>query len=299
MASTLIDCTTLAVLRTLGFVSSEKQKNEHAMEAGKAVHKAGELWLGGYPSEPCLAKLREVYEPYSNQYLTVDDRLYHDNIRDILSYVYSQAPLNSMPFTVEEILTEKQFVAEIVKGVKWTTKPDGVVRLKDTGDLYVFELKTTGGKLDTTKYLMDGQVTAHVEVMRMNGFDVQGVVLMGIQLNKLPAPIKNKCKTHHIPQYDCRNTHVDWKKFILMRTPAQIQQWKDTATELGARYAVALSYIQELGFDEGIKRIAMEGQFHDKCSSCFSREFCNNGKQAHDFVIREREEGIIHSGLDN
>lgn len=299
MAASVSKCTTQAVMRTLR-LSPPSNESDAPAEAGKAAHKAFELWLAGGKPDDCLEAFRTAYKPFSDRFVASDDRLYLGNLERIMEVFFAQCPLNSMPFVVEEAWIERQIQAEIEPGIIVTDKSDGVVRMKDTGLKLSFELKTTSRIDDSwlNKYALDGQITCHTAILRANGYDVGGVLLFGLQFNKLPLPIERKCREHKLPQRDCWASHVRWEKFIFQRSPDDIEDWKATMAIKALDYRTALRDIERLNRDFVRAEIPQEGLLNGECQRCNLRDFCRNHRRSFNGLVeRPLEEGIIHSGI--
>lgn len=248
---------------------------------------------------------RDAYKPFSDAYVLSDDRLHLSNLERVFEAFTAQCVLSEQPFEVVvrsgEIQSEHQLFAQLERqpwryntqhddmdylDVVVSDKSDGIVRNKDTGDLYSLEWKSTGSWLgdDTmNKYLLDDQVTTHTHVCRENGYDVKGVLMFIVQFSKMPTPGFTspkkgepkplQCKTHHIAIQDCWPSHLRFQRFFVDRSPEQIEQWKREAEREAYRYADAVEKYKEAGSFHAAQT-PMEGLFNGTCQNCYLKNFC-------------------------
>lgn len=273
------------------------------MQAGQAAHLAWEQWLLGQPPQVVQQTFRDAYKPFSDAFVLSDDRLHLSNLERVFEAFTAQCVLSEQPFEVvvraNEIQAEKQLFASLNgtgdsfgererEGYDTviSDKSDGIVRNKDTGDLYSLEWKSTGAWLgdDTmSKYLLDDQVTTHTHVCRENGYDVKGVLMFIVQFSKLPVPgvktskkgaeTPTKCRTHGIATQDCWPSHLRFQRFFVDRSPEQIEQWKREAEREAYKYADALENYRTVGSFYAAQT-PMEGLFNGTCQNCFMKGVC-------------------------
>ena len=302
MLRTLQTCSTQAWLRTKGY-STSQQENKRAM-AGKAAHVANELWLQGETVDGCVAVFRQHYKGYSDRFLLDSDAYHVDNLSRILEIFFAANPLPAMPFEVVETEVQREILLADIDGTSYVVsdKPDGLIRMRDTGDLLAYELKTTGhiGENYLADYAMDSQITTHVAALREAGHDVKGVLLQVLQFNKLPNPLATtpktgkplSCRTSgHGYQRDCWTLHVRWERFPVLRSEAEIANWHEEALESILAYHKVL--------ESPLDRVRQEGIF-GRCGGCEFQPFCLTQRRNFDcLTLREREPGIVYSGLYN
>jgi len=309
MLKTLRDCSTAARLRTDGWSAGEVSAEDAPLRAGSDAHAAFEAWLRGKPTDECLDAFRGRFRGFSDIYLTEDHRLHLSNLERLLGVFFAHNPMVEMPF--EFVAAEDQVVMPLASmrttdlgevRLCISDKPDGIVRMMDTGDLYAFENKTTitaiGDKV-MDDYDLDSQITCHVAVSRYAGYDVKGVWMQVLQFNKLPDPNELTPKTKkpaacrvqgHGLKRDCWPLHVKWVRFPVTRTEEDIEIWRANTIDLLRKYLTVVK--------ESLHNLDQEG-IYGKCGRCEFKQFCKGHRRniAERLVKRVREDDIIYSGL--
>jgi hypothetical protein len=295
MLATATLCETKAVAQTMNWTTGTAS-SDAPMMAGQCAHLAWEQWLLGQPPEVVIRTFRDAYKPFSDAYVLSDDRLHLSNLERVFEAFCAQCMLSEQPFEVVvragEIQSENQMFASLGHNEQYddvviSDKSDGIVRNKDTGDLYSLEWKSTGSWLgdDTmAKYLLDDQVTTHTHVCRENGYDVKGVLMFIVQFSKLPVPAFKtnkkgettpaKCRTHSIATQDCWPSHLRFQRFFVDRSEEQINQWKREAEREAYKYADAVESFRAAGNTFTGSGIGMQGLFNGTCSNCFMKTVC-------------------------
>lgn len=257
--------------------------------------------MQGKSAQECVDHFLSLYKPFSEQWCTSGERLYHENIRDILSVWFAQNALARAGFKVV-LAIEKQLKVEIYREpglrVYVSDKSDGLITLEADGSDYSMEHKT-GEWIDANffhKFSYDPQVIGHIYAARKSGYDVKGVYINAIQFNKLPEKLAKKCKTCKIPQADCWPQHVKWAQQPITHSQADIDMWERQIISSALNYyRVLVECKQTL---EGVRWLPMEGMLARKCFTCEMRPYCWSHKEnANVLAKREREEGVMYSGL--
>ena len=302
MLRTLVNCPTQARLRTDGW--GVFKQLEAPLKCGSSCHLAFEQWICGKPTDECVQVFLANYQPYSESFLTETGKqanYWHQNVANILRCFFAANPIQTMPFEVvtaetpiEMLLFEDNEYAYFI-----SDKSDAIVRMKDSGDLFAFENKTTkwideDWLLD---YALDSQLTTHVAVPRENGFDIKGVFLQVLAVNKLPNPLATtktgkpqRCRVEgHGFTRDCWTNHVRWERYIATRTDEDLDTWQLNVERLIRLYRDTLI--------RPLVDVPQTGLF-GKCGRCEFLAFCRSQRNNFDLLVkRDREEGVNYSGI--
>ena len=312
MAASNTECSTQAVLRTLGYTGDPSENPK--MVAGGSAHLLLEAWLQGKHPDECLKVFEDSYRKFSDFYVPdkgYGSQLRWENLDKILSTYLGLNALNAVDFEVLE--TERQLSIEIYKEpgltIHFSDKMDGKACKRIDGSCLSIEHKT-GEFIDENwfdRYSMDGQITGHVFAGNSTGPQVVGVMVNAIQFNKLPdlndpSNLKKngefrQCKTHKMPLNACALDHVKWARREFIRTADDVEQWKHELI------SGALDYYKSLvdckGNIDGIKYVRMQGLLHRACSRCSFRNFCNSHKSNMNYLLKApaRDSSVLSSGL--
>lgn len=305
MVKSLQTCSTQAWLKTEGWRSIDGgQKDDAPLRCGIACHLAFEKWISEAQTDDCVQAFLDSYQPYSERYLLATGKsanYWHENVAKVLDTYFCANPILTMPFEVVRVEQPQEMVLFETDGMIYATsdKADALVRLKDTGDLYAFENKTTKW-LDEDwfrDYTLDSQITNHVACARANGDDVKGVFLNVLAISKLPDPLATtktgkpqRCRSEgHGFVRDCWQSHVRWDSRLLTRSDEDIAVWHQNAMMALFNYHRVLR--RPLG------AVQQEGLF-GKCGRCEFLRFCQSQRRNWDLLEkRNREDGVQYSGL--
>jgi len=150
-----------------------------------------------------------------------------------------------------------------------------------TGSLLVVDHKTTGWltSMWVKQWGMSSQLTGYIWAARqfLRGYNVMGALINAIELPNLPMSEK-KCAKHGVPFSQCGRYHGKSELIgPLVRTPYQVEIWRESAIELAkklkALVGVPLTLLHEL---------PMEGMFNGGCHAyggCEFLRFCKSGRE--------------------
>lgn len=306
MIKTIHGCSTEAWLKTNGY-SAKGDQLEAPLKCGISCHKAFEKWIGEAQHDDCVQAFLDDYRPYSECYLISTGKqanYWHENVAKILDIFFCSNPILAMPFSVVKIEDPQEMVlwedSQTIYVV--SDRSDAIVRMKDTGDLFSFENKTTKwiGEDWFLDYSNDSQITNHVVTARANGFPVAGVFLQVLAISKLPdalattktgKPIRCRIPGHGL-QRDCWPNHVRWDRREFIRTEEDIKVWRATTEEALRKYETTL-------LAPDLADVRQEG-IYGRCGRCQFLQFCKTHRRNWDLLTKvPREEGVAYSGITN
>lgn len=305
MIKTLHGCSTEAWLKTSGY-SAKGEQLEAPLKCGISCHKAFEKWIGEAHTDDCVQAFLDDYRLYSERYLLSTGKqanYWHENVAKILDVFFCSNPILAMPFSVVKIEDPQEMVLFEDSNYQYVVsdRSDAIVRMKDTGDLFSFENKTTKwiGEDWFLDYANDSQITNHVATARANGLDVAGVYLQVLAISKLPDPLSvtktGKSASCRIPGHgkvrDCWPQHVRWDRREIIRTEEDIDVWKRETLRALWDYTDLLN--------RGLDEAPQEG-IYGRCGRCQFLQFCKGHRRNFELLsIQPREEGVAYSGVYN
>ena len=310
-------CTTRALLRHKFGLTTER--DDQRTMAGRAAHTALAVYFRGAPADVAMDTFAVEYEEVAPQ--DGGDRLSFANTSAILRQWLVTHPVAELPFEVLPELIEVPFelplVNECVCGhpqefhangadncldedvdigsrtlsscpcekhqtvYVFTGRVDAIVRDRHTGWLHVLDHKTTG-RLDTSQYRDDSQMTGYVWAAGQAGHKVQGAYINAISFALLPGMKGNGHYKCRLPQHkgmtydECRMEHVQSELALKTRTPDQLTAWRVTALALARRFREMSNKYLVL---EDVADAPTEGRFYyNGCRYCPFQEFCQGGK---------------------
>ena len=293
-------CSTSAFLKTQGLYPKGDIANQFRLQAGIAIHEVLHHWLRKRSDDECMAKLVELYRPYSDKYIESNSAYHSNNIERIVGYWLSQHPIAEQRY---ELVVGEYPRRAWIELNEVSDKSDGIVADKVDGSLLAVEWKSTGSQVGAEFAMLkrlDPQFKQHVYVCKANGYDVMGVLLGAIQINKIPEASTKKCrlKEHQgIEQRYCWPKHVKYGMFPLIYSPEEMEIWRDNVE------ASLLSYEQLLDWFtiSDLPEIPQEGIIGDRCGYCDYRQFCHLGNRTNMTLLEKHDnnnnEEIIHSGV--
>lgn len=303
MIKTLHGCSTEAWLKTSGY-SAKGEQLEPPLKCGISCHKAFEAWIGEKHTDDCVQAFLDDYRPYSERFLLSTGKqanYWHENVAKILDVFFCSNPILAMPFSVVKIEEPQEMVLMEDGDCQYVVsdRSDAIVRMKDTGDLFSFENKTTKwiGEDWYLDYANDSQITNHVATARANGLNVAGVFLQVLAISKLPDPgavtKTGKPSSCRIPGHgkvrDCWPQHVRWDRREIVRTEEDIGVWRKETFAAAVAYRAVLEQDFSLVPQEGI---------YGRCGRCQFLQFCKSHRRNWELLtVQPREEGVAYSGL--
>lgn len=284
--SALAACDTRVLLRYIhGWTGAE---DSMALEAGKAVHTALEVFFKTNDRKQALTAFRAAYEAWADAHVPPAPpremlwvlKYSYQNVRDIVRTWMRRHPLHAEPYKVFPDLVEIGFTYPLADDVMFYGRYDGVVEEKASGQLYVMDHKTTGQLSSdwAETFRLSTQMTGYIwAAEQLMGKRITGAIINGIQISKLPDAIQNKdgsirkCKDHGIPIDECRHSHVKDTLAITQRTPEQIDTWKTQTLKLIRRLQKLIAKHPTV---ETIGQAQQQGMFAAACRFCAFKTFC-------------------------
>ena len=280
-------CSSEAVLRyVLGYTT--RQQAAH-LRAGSAGHKAFEAWFGGSDLATANGIFENEYRAWVEQAFDdgerVEDRLTFENTSRILDYWLQTHPVASFPWVVDPALVEVGFSVPLTDDGEYMLVglADLITTDKHTGDTYIVDHKFTGrvSHYWMRQFYMSSQLSGYQWAASQYldpGKQVVGSYINAVEFSKLPSDPVRKCAKHATPYAECGPLHTESRLLgPFMRTPAQLEAWRQTAIGLAKRYE---SLMRTYPTIERLGRVRMEGMFNGSCRFCEFHDFCRMGRPA-------------------
>jgi PD-(D/E)XK nuclease superfamily len=285
--SKVAKCTSAAVL---GHVHHRVASEESAPAfSGQKAHEAMAHYFMGHPIEECLTIFEKGYKEWSDENVIDGDRLGWRNMQELLEIWMKQHPIDNLPYKVPSF-------EHVEVGFKQPLDEHGDYVLTGRMDLAVHDSAMQLCPLD---HKFRGQITADwvrgfrlasqmTGYMWVCGKVYDKPVLKGyvnaIETRKLPENRNWKCKTHGTKYHECLFAHAKSQLIELVRTPDQLEYWRQNALLLAKRFEKMKAKYG--GSVEAILNAPMEGSFDGGCAFCSFQTFCSEGKPIS--VINER-----------
>ncbi len=257
-----------------------------AADAGNIGHVALRLHFEGVQREVVLKAFDDLYVPFSKEQL-LDDRLAHQNVRDVIYVWMSRHPLERLPFEAIRdedgvIRAEKGIAVPLISDIVFFALIDLEARDKATGEILPVDHKTTGSISGwwAKKFRLASQQTGYIwAIGQAYGTTCGKTYINAIEFSKLPEPIKRKCCTHGVNYEECRLEHVKHQLLSTTRSAEALEEWKTTAI-MWARRARELYDKMSMLTPEYISMVRMNGAFTRACVFCEFADWCQGGRQA-------------------
>ena len=145
-------------------------------------------------------------------------------------------------------------------------------------DDYIVTHNTTGNANDMwkAKFKIAPQLTAYIWAAREQlGAPVEGAFINLIELRKIPSSTR-KCPEHGVHYAECGPQHSKTELLgPILRSDAQIAQWKKMATTIAERYRALILEHTDV---HNCANVPTEGIFHGACGFCEFQDYCYTGK---------------------
>jgi hypothetical protein len=251
---------------------------------GGLLHEALASWVEGGEVETVVTAFKTSYRPLFEAAVeagTIEaDSVWHWKssariLRHRLeSWNEHPLPYVGVPGMVEVAVVKK----DIVPGVDYVALLDWIVR-STTGAMWLLDWKT---KKSLTPWFAEqertsAQYVGQVACAADTGIEVSGCLSVGIEVGKLNSSDK-KCKTHSMPYKDCALEHVTAPRIVpIQPTTRDVEGWEGTAKRLTKKLLRLKERVNSL---EDVSGLPQEGRFHQACSFCDFREYCDLGRPA-------------------
>lgn len=297
LLSKALVCDTQAVM--FGVHGLRSTRDKAVFELGKAVHQGMEVHLTGSSPEASLKVVMEGregneydvrYREWSEEHLTPDDRLWHENIEKIMRVWFHTHPTSSLPYKVpSKKHVERGFVLPLVEYkdhlVMYCGRLDALAVMD--GQWWIVEHKTAKYTTDywLKRFFLNSQITGYIWAMKQikksvlgeSKVPVRGIILNGVNIPDIPRS-NNKCPKHKQPYHACAGQHTKHRPIIkIERSQAVINSWRRTAIWAAKRYVNLL--LKHTDNIPGVKTACTQGMFqYDACSDCAYLDFCRSGR---------------------
>lgn len=278
--STFAQCTTKAML-LYGWHLDMLDHRANAAQAGVAVHQAMAMWFRGKSIETAREAFAAAYQQYSLDHVADGDRLAWANIDKILTYWFTQHPLEHLPFWIDPDTVELPFTVPLSPdgSIYYTGRIDALVQPRHGNKWYVLDTKTTGqpGALFERQFPMSPQLSGYCWAMEHQlGRRINGAWINQIHLDVVPSSTRT-CKVHAKPYADCGLLH---QKHALLgpftRSPGELRAWHADALVLARAWQ---EFVQAYPTSQSVGALPQEGKWlHDACKFCQFFEFCQVGR---------------------
>lgn len=290
-------CHTSAFLKSQGLYSIGDPAQSYRLQAGIAIHEVLHSWLRELSDDYCMSKFIAMYRPYSDKFVESNNAYHSSNLERLIAYWLSTHPIKEQRYR----LVKGEYPRRAWLGKhELSDKSDAIVEDITDGTLMAIEHKSTGSKV-TAEFAMlkrcDPQFKQHVYVCRANGYEVAGVLLNAIQINKIPDPVSRKCAEHKIAKQQCWTEHIKSGMFPITYSPEEMETWVSNTENALEEYYELIS-----GKDiSQLSSIPQQGIVGDRCGYCDYRRFCDSGRRNMTLLAprsdRDDGEEIIHSGI--
>lgn len=264
------------------------------LRAGHAAHECfAELNRfqvdGAHPDAARFAALEvfaREYKPYSDEYVAGDDRLYYDNLHNIVDeWIITRA--DKLPWVVtDKRLIEVGFAYPMDEsGLRvFFGRNDLIARDRKDASWVVPDHKTTG-RIDTAwaeSWGLDSQLTGYFWAALQHVPNLRGFYVNGIEFSRLPTSDR-KCSVHGLKYHECSRAHLRAEIIgPVTRTPEQMEVWRSMAIRLNDKYRYyAEAYkLEDVGPTPDLSTVEVEGPFTGACRFCEFRDWCRIGQHA-------------------
>ncbi len=268
-------CSTQAVLSYILGLTTKKAKV--AAFAGTCGHHIFDALFSGKDKVEAFSRFDADYKQFAEDNM-VEERLTHQNVRDILDEYWERESKKEWPFIpmVEEI--EKGVLVPLIPemDIWFYGKIDMPARDAQTGTLVVVDHKTTGKITGwwTGKFGLMSQMDGYMwSLGEKYNEPCNKVYINAVEFSKLPAS-EMKCKTHGLKYIECRRLHAKWQLLVTNRTHESLLEWKATAIHITHKYLELKKY----NMIELMPMVRMQGKFSDSCTFCDFSDFCKSGR---------------------
>lgn len=251
---------------------------------GGLLHEAMAAWVEGGDVETIVTDFTNAYRPQFEAAVEAgtvgaDDVWHWQPTATILrhrldSWNESPLPYVGLPGMVEVAVVKK----DLLPGVDYVALLDWVVRAS-TGAIWLLDWKT---KKSLTPWFAEQERTSaqyigQVACATDTGMEVSGALSVGMEFGKLNSSEK-KCKAHGMAYKECALQHVTAPRVVpIQPTDRDVVGWEVTARRLTKKLLRVKERVTSLG---DVSELPQEGRFHQACSFCDFKEYCDLGRPA-------------------
>jgi len=274
MLSAMAECDLREVVEYgLGYRSKESKLT---LESGTAVHKARALFWKGEAVQTCIEAFDKHYAPVVEEYPPPPEmeRLSMANVRDILWTILNRAPVEDYPFLPMTEYVESGIKVPLAEGLELYALIDCPAQDTATGAIVPVDTKSTGRITAwwAKKWRRSSQLTGYAYAMEQwQQASCNRAYIDAIELGKLPASSKTKCRTHKVPFSECRWEHAKSEVLVTMRSPESVAKWKESAVFLARKCMAMNGAITDL---EMLRYVQAPGEFNNSCTFCQFADWC-------------------------
>jgi PD-(D/E)XK nuclease superfamily len=294
-------CSTQLAMRHVLHLTSKVDAAE--LTCGSALHEGLARWLvKGGDTEIALKRFDKVYHPWADANVPkVDEkgkpsRLRWEPVHRIFEHWLKTHPLEKWQFSVDPAHVEIPvwaplgYISEkgnLREGVAAAGTPviymlgllDAIGRKKTGGGTWSIDHKTTSnlGPWYRERQEDSAQFTGQLWAAEQRGLILNGAFLNGIELPNLNSS-DSTCREHGVAYKRCALQHVKTMLFPVTRTRHELVAWEKTARGLAGKFLKLKAGVRDI---HDVREVPMEGRFAGLCGRCTFRQFCREGRQAH------------------
>ena len=270
--STVASCDTKAVLRhVMGLTGN----NSTEALAGQHGHSVLEAHFRGVPKSDALDHLQPYFNHCRSSGIQPGEAWCAEDLHSILSDWLDANPADNFPIT--PVQSELKFTVPLTSDAQYnlTGRIDlvGVIDNKLIPCDHKFRSSTSDWWLK--KFNLRAQLTGYCYALKcLYDAPVSEAYINVINVPKLPAESRTKCRLHKTPYYQCRTLHVNHFLRSYVRTEAQIEPWRQTTLALMKH----LKWLESCVNQEVWENVQQQGTFNDACTFCEFAIFCELGR---------------------
>jgi len=278
---------------------------------GSALHEGWARWLvKGGNAEIALKRFDRVYQPWADENVPkVDEkgrssRLRWAPVHRIFEHWLKTHPLDKWQFVVDPAHVEipvwaplgiiggksdtLAIYAESYPDLRYRPRAglvivlgllDAIGKGKTGGGFWSIDHKTTSnlGSWYREDQEDSAQFTGQLWAAEKRGLILNGAYLNGMELPNLNSSDKI-CRDHGIAYKKCALQHCKTMLFPVTRTRHELVAWEKTARGLASKFLKIKTGVRDI---HDVRELPMEGRFARMCRRCTFRNFCRQGRPAH------------------
>ncbi len=282
MSKFIIDNSALAAKRVctmqwaLRYGLGLKKKGENAAPmAGKAGHAALAVFRRGGDIPASLKAFDSMYQEWAEQN-PPEERLSWQNVNDILATYLAQHQLKKSPFIPLVQYVEAGLTVQLTPEINLFALIDCPAVDAATGALVVVDSKFTG-KISAwwmKKWRLSSQMIGYMWAMETAyQKPCDRAYIDAIELGKLPDDNGTKCRTHKMPQSECRFLHAHWELLVVSANALKKENWKREAIQTAKECMALLPAVRAVGIGN-LRVWPQEGMWNNGCTFCEFADLC-------------------------